>query len=185
MPQGRIEAGWAVLYCPHVASNELDEPSGASASAAAGEPSQPAKKRKPWLYRQLRVYIPLVIVLIVIGSVLKHKNKVASPPQQLAALITKTVQEQLHKDIGIGSDPAATHVSSDCNQTTKTAQQTNYTCFSYLSAPASKTEVQQWEGRITAAGGMKAHLVTTNGPEVLSRNGGGLSALESEGGSGP
>jgi hypothetical protein len=142
----------------------------------------PVKKRKPWLYRQLRVYIPLLIVLIVIGQVLKHKNKVASPPQQVAALITKTVQEQLHKDISIGSDPAATHVSSDCNETTKTAQQTNYTCFSYLSAPASKTEVQEWQGRITAAGGMKAHLVTTSGPEVLSRSG-GSSATPEEGGS--
>ncbi len=158
-----------------MASHRLSDSPEASSPAAAGEEPAPAKKPRGWLYRQLRVAIPVIVVAVVIQQIVAHSNVLpASPPKQLAALITKTVEEQLHKGIGIGSDPAATHVSSDCNETSKTAQQTNYTCFSYLSAPASKTEVQEWQGRITAAGGMKAHLVTTNG--------GGSSPATEEGG---
>jgi len=165
-----------------MASSGFSDSPEAGSPAAAGEASAAAKKPRSWLYRQLRVAIPVIVAAVVIQQIVAHSNVVpASPPKQLAALITKTVEEQLHKSIGIGSDPAATHISSDCNETSKTAQQTNYTCFAYLSAPASRSEVQQWQGRITAAGGMKAHLVTASGSEILNR-GGGSSAATEEGG---
>lgn len=150
--------------------------------AEPGGPTAPVEKKKGWLYRQLRVAIPVLVAAVVIQQIVSRSSVLpATPPKQLASLITKTVEEELHKEIGLGVDPAATRVSSDCNETSKTAQQTNYTCFAYLSAPASKTEVEEWQGRITAAGGMKAHLVTTNGPEILNRTGASGTAPEPEG----
>jgi hypothetical protein len=109
--------------------------------------------------RWFLAWLLLAGTIAAYGAISGRSQGVPSASQQLAGLIDHTINTQLRKEVQNGVDPAATRITSDCNEVSADASATQYICFAYLTTPQG-TERQEWAGHITTAGRMQAHQVS-------------------------